>query len=329
VRAVLKVHLWHVSYPAGNARQITEGIDREVGVSVSADSLQIVTVQENVFSSIWRMPLEHSPELVASGKSGSSAPIWTPDGRIVFEEELDGRRSIWIVSEDGAHRRQLTHEGNSYDHSVSADGSKLAFVSDRSGIPAIWVTDLEGQNAVMVSKATGEPVPALSPNGNWVAFTAIGSQHWTTLWRVNSSGGQPVELSDKLWLRPVISPDGKWVSGFYEDHARGTQTIPSSVAVIPSNGGRASKIIPIPQSVSLSAGLRWSRDSRHLTFVDKRSDGDNIFSLSLNGGPPHQMTHLKGAEIFSFDWSPDGKQLVLSRGMLSRDVVLVEDTGRK
>jgi len=38
---------------------------------------------------------------------------------------------------------------------------------------------------------------------------------------------------------------------------------------------------------------------------------------------------LHGVDVFSFDWSPDAKQLVFSRGVQTRDVVLIEDTGQK
>jgi serine/threonine protein kinase/Tol biopolymer transport system component len=324
-------HVWYVSYPSGIGRRVTDGLNSQVGASVSADSRQMVTVEESSFSSIWRVPSTRSDnsELVVFGSSGSSAPVWTPDGRIVFEEELEGRRSIWTVDADGRNRKQLTLAGNNYDHSVSTDGRKLAWVSDRNGSPAVLTMDMDGENPVMVVKATGEPVPQLSPDGKWIAFTAIGSQPWTTLWRVTSEGGRAIELNDRLWQRPIISPDGKWIAGFYADHQLSTQKFPESIGVIGSNGGRLRKMIPIPLSVSLSAGIRWSPDGYQLTYVNRGKDGDNIWSFRLDDGPPHQITQFHGVALFSFDWSPDGKQLAFSRGVQAREVVLIEDTGQK
>src|SRR5262249_25140979 len=150
---------------------------------------------------------------------------------------------------------------NSYDHSVSRDGRRLAFVSDRGGVPAIWTTDIEGGNAVMAARPTGETVsdesgPALSADGKWLAFTSVGSGHWSTLWRVPSDGGNAVELNDKLWLRPVISPDGKWIAGFYADRWLNTETVPTKIAIIGSDGGPV-RVIPIPPSVLISGGIRW------------------------------------------------------------------------
>jgi len=68
---------------------------------------------------------------VVSGSSGWSAPGWTLEGRIVFEEELNGRRSLWTLDEDGTDRKQLTLTGNNYDPSVSRNGEKVAWERSR------------------------------------------------------------------------------------------------------------------------------------------------------------------------------------------------------
>jgi hypothetical protein len=41
------------------------------------------------------------------------------------------------------------------------------------------------------------------------------------------------------------------------------------------------------------------------------------------GGEPQQFTKFSSGRIFDFDWSADGKQLLLTRGETSRDVVLL------
>jgi eukaryotic-like serine/threonine-protein kinase len=324
--------VWYVSYPDGNERKVTEGLNSQMGASVSADSRQIVTVEESSFSSsIWRASSVRfqDPQLVVSGSSGWSAPGWTRQRRIVFEEELNGRRSIWTVDADGTNRKELTLTGNNYDPSVSRNGGTVAWVSDRNGSPAIWTMDMDGGNLAMVVKASGESFPQLSQDGKWITFTVIGSEHWTTLWRVASAGGQAIQLNNRLWQRPVISPDGKWIAGFYAEHQLSTQKFPEYIAIIGIDGGQVRKMLPIPLSVSLSAGIRWSPDGRQLTYVNRGKDGDDIWSFRLDNGAPQQITHFHGLVVIGFDWSPDGQQLVFSRGVQTREVVLVEDTGPK
>jgi serine/threonine protein kinase/Tol biopolymer transport system component len=320
-------HIWCISYPGGTGRKVTAGLNNQVGASISADSRALVTVEENTFFNIWRSTRSHEPTLVVSGSSGTSAPAWTPDRRIVFEEELDGHRSIWSVDADGRNRKQLTLMGNNYDHSVSANGRQLVWVSD-NGSPAIWTMEMDNGHPIMVAAATGEPVPDVSPEGDWIAYTAISKKHWATLWRVPSSGGQAQELNDKLWMRPVISPDGKWIAGFYSDHSLGPQKFPESIAVISADGGGVRTVFPIAASVSFLAGPRWSPDGRELTYINHGKDGDNIWSHPVDGGVAHQVTQFSGLTLFTFDWSADGTELAFSRGIQARDVVLVEDARR-
>ena len=41
------------------------------------------------------------PEPVVSGLSGMFPAVLIPDGRIVFEKELNGTRNIWAADADG------------------------------------------------------------------------------------------------------------------------------------------------------------------------------------------------------------------------------------
>jgi Tol biopolymer transport system component len=205
----------------------------------------------------------------------------------------------------------------------------VAWVSDRNGTTAIWKMDMDGGNLGMVIKATGESYPQVSPDGKWIAFTTTGSAPWTSLWKVASEGGPATELNSGLWQRPVISPDGKWIAGFYADHELSTQKFPESIATIGIDGGPPRKMLPIPLSVTLSAGIRWTPDGRQLTYVNRGKDGDNIWSFRLDDGALHQLTHFRGVAVIGFEWSPDGKELVFSRGVQTREVILVEDIGPK
>jgi hypothetical protein len=45
----------------------------------------------------------------------------------------------------------------------------------------------------------------------------------------------------------------------------------------------------------------------------------------LTGGDPHQVTKFASGRIFSFAWSRDGKQLLVSKGNESSDVILISN----
>jgi len=319
-------HVWHVSYRGGGARKITDGLNSQAGVSATTDSRQLLTVEQRTLFGIWRLRSAETgdPEPVSSESANCTSPLWTADGRIVFEQQLNSQRHLWIMAGDGSHRKQLTTAGSNYDASVSGDGRMLAYTSDSNGKPSIWTMDIDGGHPRMVINTDAEPNAQLSPDGKWIAFTAIGAKNWPTLRRVPAAGGPDVKVSDRMWSHPSISPDGKWIAGFYANHPSGTQNFPDSIAVIDSHGGPIRIVMTMGPSVLTSAGIRWSTGSRELMFVDQRQEGDNIWCQPVNGDAARQLTHLRGYTLFGFDRSRTGNDLVLSRGIQARDVVLME-----
>jgi Tol biopolymer transport system component/DNA-binding winged helix-turn-helix (wHTH) protein len=317
-------HLWEVSYPDGNARKLTDGLTSDMWVSASKDARYALTIQQSRLSGIWRMSLAPAsePKRVVSGANDSSI-TWTPTEKIVFEQQLNGHRNIWTMDGSGTNPEQLTQPGNNYWHSMSANGRTLAFVSDRTGDLAIWTLNLDSGAEAMISKADGSTFPQLSADSKWIAFT-LHSKPWPSLWRVACGGGAAVELNDQLWLRPAISPDGKWIAGFYAGGQPNTQQWPDSLAVISAGGEKPLKVFTIPPSVVMSAGIRWTPNGRELTYIDRREDGDNIWAQALDGRAPRQVTHFHGENLFSFDWSRDGGQLIFTRGMQGSDLVVMQ-----
>ena len=73
---------------------------------------------------------------------------------------------------------------------------------------------------------------------------------------------------------------------------------------------------------SVGRQLRWPADGQTVTYFLQKGAAVNLWSQSLDGGPPRQITNFPDA-IVAYDWSPDGKQLALTRSTQSRDVVLI------
>ncbi len=70
---------------------------------------------------------------------------------------------------------------------------------------------------------------------------------------------------------------------------------------------------------------RQSAARRALNYIDTINGVSNIWLMPLDGGPPKQLTDFKTDQIFWFDFSPDGKQLTVSRGVQTSDVILIRD----
>jgi TolB protein len=181
--------------------------------------------------------------------------------------------------------------------------------------------DPDGGNLKQLTEGPGDIFPQSSPDARWVVFQSARSGS-TSAWKVSIDGGEPVRLTDKWTANPTVSPDGSLIACFYRE-GQSNPTI--KVAVIPFAGGDPLKVLDIPYSVSGPAGLRWTPDGRALTYIDTKGGVSNIWSLPLDGGKPVQLTEFKTDQIFWFDFSRDGKQLALSRGTQTSDVILIRD----
>ena len=71
--------------------------------------------------------------------------------------------------------------------------------------------------------------------------------------------------------------------------------------------------------------LRWSPDGQALTFAADHDGVANVWAQPLDGGPPKQLTDFKVEGRFLFDWSRDGKQLIITRRRWPSDLVLLRN----
>ena len=182
--------------------------------------------------------------------------------------------------------------------------------------------DSDGGNLKQLTEGPSDIFPQSSPDSRWVVFQSTRSGS-ARAWKVSIDGGEPVRLTDKWTANPTVSPDGSLIACFYRDDQPDART---KVAVIPFAGGEPLKVLDLPRpSFSGAPGLRWTADGRALTFIDTINGVSNIWSLPLDGGPPKQLTDFKTDQIFAFDLSRDGKQLALSRGTQTSDVILIRD----
>jgi Tol biopolymer transport system component len=242
---------------------------------------------------------------------------WTPDGRLIYASHASGNLDLWMATVDNLQPRQLTREAlTDITPTVSADGRYIVFMSTRSGHSNIWRMNIDGSSPKQLTRGKGDSLPSLSPDGRWVIYSSWNSGR-QALWKTSLEGGEPVQLTQKLTSRPIVSPDGKWIACFYKDEkGNGTR-----VALLPFAGGEPRVIGEMEHSESLL--VRWSPDSSALTYIVTRDGVSNIWSQSIDGGRPRQLTHFTTDLIFRFAWSRDGKYLACERGQDINNIVLI------
>jgi Tol biopolymer transport system component/tRNA A-37 threonylcarbamoyl transferase component Bud32 len=315
-----KSQIWQFSYPGGEPRKITNDLNDYGGVSLTADSSTLITVQGDVASTIYILPDADSDmarQVVTGATKYDGAPgiSWTPDGKIVYASRTNENNNIWIMNADGTNRKQLTLDaGISFQPAVSPDGRYIAFVSYKESAQNIWRMNIDGTNPVRLTDGGLENFPTFSPDGKWVVYTSYSSGK-NTLWKVPVEGGEETQVTDIFAATPVVSPDGKLIACYYWSEQTGQ---PVRIALIAFEGGRLVKQFNIPPTQ-----IRWTPDGRGLAYIDNRGGAANIWVQPIDGGPPRQLTRFKTDQILSFTWSRDGKELACARGVINNDVVLI------
>jgi serine/threonine protein kinase/Tol biopolymer transport system component len=317
------VQLWHLSYPTGDVRKLSNDFSNYDDISVSADSSTIVTVQREQLSNVWVAPggdATRARQITDNRNDGIAGISWTPDGRIVYSSNVSGNADIWIMDADGRNRQRLTDNiQRDARPSVSPDGRYVVYVSVRGDRWGIRRMDIDGGNSVPLTEGNGEVDPHCSPDGRWVYYRSLWSKNGVGgLWKVPLDGGDPVLLLEKWVIHPAVSPDQKLLAYGYSDRQMNPQF---GVAVGPVDGGQPVKLFDISQDDG--ALFCWTPDGRALAYTDDRSL--NVWSQPLEGGKPVQLTDFKTDQTLFFAWSRDGKQLALARGTRISDVVMITD----
>lgn len=317
----LSPQLWYVAYPSGEARRITNDLNRYFGVSLTADSSALVTVQSEVSSSIWVAPQGDSATAKRiTSASGTGEGLFgvasLPNGSVLYTSTASGHSDIWSMSPDGSSPAQLTmNAGNNTGPAVSADGKTVVFSSDRNGRRNIWSMNVDGSIAKQLTNGNSDTEPQITPDGKWLLYASQGGGKIRT-WKQPLVGGTPQLLIDGTAGHPIVSPDGKSVAINVFDEATGR----FEIAYMSIEGGNLTKL-----SYRINSAFAWSPDSKAVIYVDNANGVSNLLSQPLDGHPPKQITNFTEGTIFNFAWSTDGKQLFLARGSENSDVVLINN----
>jgi DNA-binding winged helix-turn-helix (wHTH) protein/Tol biopolymer transport system component len=323
--------LWHVSAESGAVRQLNSDTNNYGTFKLAAPASLLVASTAELQTQIWTAPLgKDATSPAAQAKqlttgTGNYAYHWLPDNRILFSSSAYSPhgQEMQVMNADGAERRQIANTGPIEAPAVSTDGRSLVFASARAGRWNLWRMQSDGGNLQPLTSGKGEKGPALSPDGAWVIYTAADEDR---LWKLPLTGGTALPLTGKGWRGATISSDGKWIASFYKDPQQ--PHVRTRIGVMAFADGAPVKWFEFPPDVQPNHGLRWMPDGQSLVYAGKRHGFWNLWRQALAGGAPVPLTDFKSTEeIFSFAWSPDGQQIVFTRGDWVFDVVLLRAVG--
>lgn len=264
----------------------------------------------------------------------------TPDGEhFVFDMLGD----IFIVNAKGGQAKALTQDFAWNIHpSVSPDGSKVAFISDRDGLSNVWIMDIDGKNLSQVTKEKDNLIhaPKWSPDGEYlVVMKGIMSSRSIPageIWMYHHTGGSGVVIKEREngkveqqnLADPVFSPDGRYIY-FTHDISPGSRfdynrdPLKSIFAITRydrQNGeeerfisGSGGAVVPTP-----------SPDGKYVAFVRRVKNKTGLFLKELKTGLEkplfleleRDMQEGFGTEGYFayFDWTPKSDAIIFWTG---------------
>ena len=253
---------------------------------------------------------------------GISNSQWWRKGRSHIDES-----EIWL-KHDGANPtyEKIAEAGAKQLWTMwSADGSRIYYVSDRSGTQNIWTQPLKGQARQLTNFTDGRVLWAnISYDGKQIVF-----ERNFKIWQMNADNGKASEvpiilrgtaaspLSDRINLSSQIrefalSPDGKKVAVVAHGEI---------YAASAKDGGEAIRITKTAAPESFAA---WSADSRKIAYVSERTGKMLVYLYDFATETETPVTTI-GSDV-SPVFSPDGKSLAFIRN--SRQL-MVYDLNRK
>jgi len=314
-----------LAYQGGEVRKITNDPHDYTFISGARDSSLFLTLNIEEDSSIWQISAVDEARPGVSGvtqRKGVSEILWVGTDKFLYTVSDGNHTNLW-AQETGAAPRQLTFEADNFKPVWSPDGRYIVFVSTRAGSMNIWRTNGDGTQPKRLTDGTYEDVPSVTPDSRWVIYRTGSSIN-----KVSIDGGASIKLFDKSALCPTISPDGRLLAFFTSDQPESQMW---HIEIYDLDSLVTVRRFKLPESTTPFNGLRltpdnrlrWTIDGSGLAYVSRADGAANIWLQPLTGEPPRQLTHFKDANMPSFAWSPDGKQLGCVRITKAHTPVLV------
>lgn len=275
--------IYVLELPQGPMRELATIMGYPQGLAWSADGRRLIFAKDaGGGGELWQLTLSGQLEQLPFGEN-SSAPTVARNGRIAY---VRGRNTIniWRADLTSAQPEEsaatlIYSTLTQMDPRYSADGSRIAFQSNRSGSTEIWTTDAEGANPDRLTSFNG-PItssPSWCSDGRRIAFDSRASG-LSDIYVEDISERVPrkvVTSQVNLWS-PSWSEDCRWL--FAHDGKNGLYRFASS-------GGRAERVTERSSSYSVVVGDR-------VFFNRMEPDGVVLWTEPVAGGPEQRIEQL-------------------------------------
>ena len=232
---------------------------------------------------------------------------------------------IWTAPLAGGEAHLLvSHPANETRPMYSPDGTRLAFVSTRTGNGDIYVLWLATGALKRITFDDGpEVLDGWSRDGKWLYFSStaqdIGGMN--DVYRVSADGGTPMPVSADRFVAEYFSapsPDGHSLAFTARGNTNGQwwrhghSHLDESEIWLATLGGA-------PKYERLAGGdfkclwPMWSADGARVYYMSDQGGAENLWEKAVRGGTAKPVTQFKDGRVLWPSVSYDGKTIVFER----------------
>lgn len=260
-----------------------------------------------------------TPKNITNDAAVDWNPIWSADGKFLyFASNRGGSMNFWRVAVDdrtgdvaGEFQAATIPSSAGQHFCFSRDGKKLVYVQNNSRTTVQRIgfdpnaEKIVGDAVNLIEGTQTAAHPAVSPDGERVAFSSVGATI-EDIFIVNKDGTGLRNLTDdKAKDRlPRWSPDGNLIT-FYSN-----RTGKYEIWSVKPDGSDLRLLTDAPNVQTLRYAV-WSPDGNHLAYVSG-DDGVEIIdpAKDFHAQTPLKLPRIDEKTVFDvWSWSPDGKYL--------------------
>jgi TolB protein len=180
-------------------------------------------------------------------------------------------------------------------------GSKIYFVSSRTGHKEIWVMEPDGSNQRQISHFNSISIePAVSPDGTKIAFTSFAHGN-PAIFILSTDTGRRLPFYNQIAsmnATPGFTPDGKQL--LYSSTLSGwAQIYAATIDGMDLHKISSTRALEVEPKVNPKTG-------NDLVFVSGRSGPQQIYRMNMDGTDVQRLSNGEG-EASNPSWHPNGQ----------------------